>query len=155
MNDFWYWIIYVVSISTFSAIAYALMSFFDKKTFEWKVHDLKFYLNHFGFNNNTYMFTYNDTKFEIAVSYEDNVHDYYETTKVIINGEEAVTIYSLEHLFTKSRRVDFNIKRHDYEIKKILKIARKNLKKKYSNEFNKRYDEYTYFTNLTGKDIDN
>lgn len=140
MNNFWYGVIYIISTVVSSIIILMIWNFFDKKIFEWKLRDLKFYLNHFKFNDSTYEFDYNDTHFTIAVDYNEYTYSgYFETLDVYINDEKAVSIYSLEHLWVKSRRVDFNSKRLENEVKKIIKQARKKLKKMYAEECYNKY----------------
>lgn len=120
-----------------------IVSKVDNKRFDWKVHDLEFYIKYF--NMDSYIFTYKNTKFDIKVEHAHNIDKCFETTNVIINNEKAVTIHSLKHDITKSRKIVFNHNRDEYEVRKIIHVARKNLYKKYRSKFTTSLDDKSYF----------
>ena len=144
------YILYIVSLLILSTLIFLISAFFDKKILEYRVLDLMFYLEHFKYD--TYKFTYRYTDFSISVNREYKKP--FESIKVYINEEEALSMYSLEHTFIKSRSIDCNTKRYSWEILKIIKYARKCLKDKYYSTHKVKYDDYTYFKKPKGKDLD-
>lgn len=140
MNVFWFYIIYIISVMMLSVLINNIYDFFYNKFLHSKIWDIGFYIRQLNFE--TYTFTYKNKEF--CIEYKDDKDKYFECVELFINNECALKIFILEHTFRKSRRFDYNTKRNDVEIRKIIKSAHKGLKKDY---YKKLSDDYSTSSN--------
>ena len=135
MNGFWFCIIYIISTMMLSTLIFTIGDFFHNKFLHSKLWDIGFYIRNLNFE--TYTFTYKNKEF--CIEYKDDKDEYFECVELFINNECALKIFILEHTFRKSRRFDYNTKRNDVEIRKIIRAAHKSLKKDYYKKLSDGY----------------
>ena len=90
--------------------------------------------------------TFNFKGIDFTVSKRELYSDFNVcVTEVLINDEPVLKAYKLDNDFTKHRFINYSRDRSEFEVKEILKQARKVYDKNFSKECKEKWQSKSYF----------